>query len=114
MTSKFRRGIIAAVAVAALVPAGIIATADGATTTKVVTLKAKRFHPASVTITKGSKVKWVWSDPGHNVPHNIVASKFKGTGIKMSGSYTVKFSKAGTFTYKCSIHPGMVGKVVVH
>jgi plastocyanin len=114
ITRKYKQGFIAAAAVAALVPAGMIATADGATTTRTVTLKAKRFHPASVTISKGSKVKWVWADPGHAVPHNIVASKFKGTGIRQSGSYTVTFRKAGTFTYKCTIHPGMVGKVIVH
>lgn len=114
---KSRRAVVAAVAVTALVPSGVVASAQAfkasAAATKTVNLKNKRFSPATVTISKGSKVKWVWADPGHKVPHNIIASKFKGASLRKSGTYTVTFKKKGTFTYLCSIHPGMNGKVIV-
>jgi plastocyanin len=33
-----------------------------------------------------------------------------------SGSYTVRFTRSGTFNYRCTIHvrEGMRGKIVVH
>lgn len=117
MTQKSRRGLVAAVAVAALVPSGVIASAEAfkasAAATKSVSLKNKKFSPSKVTISKGSTVKWTWRE---KVPHNIIAkgNRFKSlTKLKSSGTYSVKFSKKGTFSYSCTIHPGMVGKVVV-
>ncbi len=49
------------------------------------------------------------------------AGTFDGTGgLKSSGigwntgdTYSVAFTKAGTYPYACLIHPGMIGKVVV-
>jgi plastocyanin len=49
------------------------------------------------------------------------AGNFDGSGgLKSSGShfnagdtYSVTFTKAGTYPYACLIHPGMIGKVVV-
>ncbi len=36
-----------------------------------------------------------------------------GTGWNTGDTYTVTFSKKGTYPYACLIHPGMIGKVVV-
>ena len=36
-----------------------------------------------------------------------------GTGWNNGDTYTVTFSKKGTYPYACLIHPGMIGKVVV-
>ena len=118
LTRSPKRSLIAAVAVAALVPAGVVASAQGSTATaaktKTVTLKGKKFHPATVTIKKGGKVKWVWKDGA--VPHNVTSTghKFKSSTLKTSGTFTVTFKKKGTFKYTCTIHPGMKGKVIVH
>jgi plastocyanin len=57
--------------------------------------------------------------PGPSV--DVDAGKFDGGGgLKSSGeqwqsgdTYTVTFTKAGTYPMACLIHPGMVGKVVV-
>jgi len=67
------------------------------------------FKAKSVTIRKGSSVKWTWV--GNN-PHNVT---FKGFASKTfaKGSFTHKFRKTGTFRYRCTIHSGMTGKVVV-
>jgi plastocyanin len=54
-------------------------------------------------------------------PANIDAGEWDGsgglhsTGLGFSDgdTYTVTFTKAGTYPYACLIHPGMIGKVVV-
>ena len=53
---------------------------------------------------------WSWSS---DAPHNVTFSKpnkHSKTGRK--GSYSLSFSKAGTYSYHCTIH-GFTGKVVV-
>ena len=39
--------------------------------------------------------------------------KSSGIGFNTGDTYSVTFSKAGTYPYACLIHPGMIGKVVV-
>jgi plastocyanin len=52
---------------------------------------------------------------GTHIPHTVVSnsptfkSKVLGTGEK----FTFTASKPGTYSYSCSIHPNMTGKVVV-
>jgi plastocyanin len=56
-------------------------------------------------------------------PRVTDGGKFDGTGFRSSGifvsfppaldAYTLTFTKAGTFPYKCIIHPGMEGTVKV-
>ncbi len=54
-------------------------------------------------------------------PVHLDAGDFDGSGgLKSSGTdfntgdtYSVTFTKAGTYPYACLIHPGMIGKVVV-
>jgi plastocyanin len=38
---------------------------------------------------------------------------FKSKVLDTNEEFTYTFSKAGTYTYFCSIHPRMTGKVVV-
>jgi plastocyanin len=39
--------------------------------------------------------------------------KSSGTDFSTGDTYSVTFTKAGTYPYACLIHPGMIGKVVV-
>jgi len=115
MTKNIRRGLMAAVLAVALVVAAVGGVAQGASS-RTVTLKNKRFHPASVSIKKGTKVIWKWADSGP-VPHNITSTgskRFRSSSTKTSGTYAITFRSAGTYRYNCTIHPGMVGKVIVH
>ena len=75
------------------------------------------FEPAAVKIAPGDTVTFLASDKGHNA--EIIsgmlppgAAPFKG---KMNQGLTVKFTKAGTYGYKCLPHygMGMVGVVIV-
>ncbi|WP_445151556.1 cupredoxin domain-containing protein [Baekduia sp. Peel2402] len=98
----------AAVAVAALTGSASVAAASAHTT--IVTLKHISFVKETVRIHKGDKVKWVWKDP--TVPHNVTFAK-RHSKTQQTGIYTLTFARSGTFTYHCTIHPGMNGKVVV-
>jgi plastocyanin len=86
--------------------------AHAAAAVKTVTLKDISFKPATVKIAKGGSVRWVWKDG--DTPHNVTFRKGgKHSRTQKSGKYTLRFGKAGTFSYHCTIHPGMDGKVVV-
>jgi plastocyanin len=93
--------------------AGTLAFARGReAATHTVVLKNIRFHPASLTIKRGDSVTWLWRD---STKHNVTGPGFKSK-TQERGSFTVRFSKAGTYNYHCTIHvkEGMKGKIVVH
>jgi plastocyanin len=89
--------------------AGGVTVARAARTTTV-TLKDISFKKAVVHVAKGDKVLWVWKDKPS--PHNVTFAR-QHSGTKQTGTYTMTFRKAGTFNYRCTLHPGMEGKVVV-
>jgi len=66
-----------------------------------------------LSITRGDTVSWLWEDRG--TEHNVTGSGFKSKTMT-KGSFSVRFTKAGTFNYRCTIHAaeGMKGKIVVH
>jgi plastocyanin len=113
LAGRAPRALRALVAVAALaaIPAGAFAGGRAAST-HTVSLSGFSFHPSTLTITRGDSVRWSWNIPKseHNVTFSSVHSR---TGS--SGSLTVKFPRAGTFSYVCTIHAkkGMKGKVIV-
>lgn len=102
--------IAATGALAIAIPAFALAGAT-ASSTHTVTLRNFRFHPATLTIHRGDRVKWVWKD---ETEHNVTFHGFHSR-TQENGTYTVRFTKAGTFNYRCTIHAseGMKGKIVV-
>lgn len=71
------------------------------------------FAPSDLVVKVGDTVTWTNKDI---VPHTItsdsgteLASNSLGTG----NSYSHTFNQAGTFSYHCSIHTSMKGKVTV-
>jgi plastocyanin len=106
-----RFAVAAAVAVAAGIPAGAFGSAHAAGT-HTVTLREFRFHPATLKIHRGDRVKWLWED---GTEHNVTFHGFH-SHTQEKGTYTVRFTHAGTFSYRCTIHAaeGMKGKIVVH
>jgi plastocyanin len=75
-----------------------------------VTLKNIAFIPSTVTIRAGQAVWWKWDDG--SVPHNVTADAYQSL-TQEHGTYAQTFDAAGTFQYKCTIHSGMTGKVIV-
>jgi plastocyanin len=70
------------------------------------------FSPDTLTVPANSTVTWVNKD---DVPHVIASNDglFKSKALDTDDKYSYTFTKAGTYAYYCSIHPKMVGKIVV-
>ena len=70
------------------------------------------FAPDTLTVPVNSTVTWINKD---DIPHVIASSDgaFKSKALDTDQKYSYTFTKAGTYPYYCSIHPKMVGKVVV-
>ena len=68
------------------------------------------FKPATLRTTVGKTVTWRNADAA---PHTATASQFTSPQLGKGESYRRKFTRAGTYTYLCALHPGMRGKVVV-
>lgn len=70
------------------------------------------FGPDTLTVPVNSTVTWVNKD---DLPHVIASNDgvFKSKALDTEDKYSYTFTKAGTYAYFCSIHPKMVGKIVV-
>jgi plastocyanin len=70
------------------------------------------FSPMTVEVQRGTTVTWVNKD---DIPHVVAstAGKFRSRAIDTDGTFTFTFSEPGTYEYYCSVHPKMVGKIVV-
>lgn len=92
----------------------VLAAPAAASTTVTVRLKNIDVSKPKVRIAVGDSVRWLFRDP--SVPHNVTSQgrpRFKSSPSKTSGSYTVRFAKAGTYRWYCTIHPSMTGRVIV-
>jgi plastocyanin len=85
--------------------------ADPADPTKIV-VKDFMFAPTPLTIKAGSTVTWTNMD---DEPHTAVSDTglFKSGGMDTNDSFSFKFDKPGTYHYTCTIHPRMVGTIIV-
>jgi plastocyanin len=71
------------------------------------------FSPKTLSVLAGATVTWTNHD---NVPHAIASAdnKFKKSLVLKPGqSFSNTFATAGSFSYFCSIHPRMTGKIIV-
>jgi plastocyanin len=94
----------------AIAVAGDTVTAAAAPT--VVEIHNMKFNPPTLTIAAGTKVTWVNED---NSPHTVTdkGKVFRSAGLDTKDSFSYTFQSPGEFTYFCTIHPMMVGKIVV-
>ena len=83
-----------------------------ATATNKVDIANFAFSPATIKVKVGDTVTWTNKDSvGHSA---TVDDGTWDTGVLPQGkSGSEKFTKAGTFTYHCSVHPNMHGTVIV-
>jgi plastocyanin len=70
------------------------------------------FGPQTITVPAGTTVTWTNSD---DIPHTAVSTDgvFKSKVMDTDEKFSYTFTKAGTYSYYCSIHPKMTGQVVV-
>ena len=107
------RSLMAALGVAALClgATGSPAHAGPADTAQIV-IKDFMFMPMSLTVKAGSSVTWANKD---DEPHTVVSdtSLFRSGAVDTDETFTFKFDKPGMYHFTCSIHPQMVGTIVV-
>jgi plastocyanin len=71
------------------------------------------FAPDSLTVAAGTTVKWTNRD---DIPHTVVSddkTTFRSKAMDTDETFSYTFTKPGTYSYFCSIHPKMVAKVIV-
>lgn len=70
------------------------------------------FAPQSITVPVGSSIRWTNRD---DIPHTVVSDdkSFKSKPLDTNDEFSFTFTKPGTYSYFCSIHPKMTGKVIV-
>jgi plastocyanin len=88
-----------------------IAPAEEAAT--IVMARDFMFAPVALTVAAGSTVTWTNKD---EEPHTVVSDSglFRSGGLDTNQSFSFRFDKPGTYRYACSIHPRMVGTIIVH
>ena len=96
--------LAAAVAVAAAVAAP---AAHAEATVQIVNL---HYKPTPLTVEVGETV--TWKNEGF-IPHTVTGGELDSGRIRGGGEFSYKFTKPGTFEYRCTIHPSMLGKVIV-
>ena len=115
------RKVLLGVALVGLFSAGACGGGDGggkksptsAAGPAAVSIKASgtTWDPDDVTVKTGDVVEW---DVDGSIVHDLKGDE--GVNHKAASNFKVthKYSKAGTFAYQCTIHPGMNGTITVN
>jgi plastocyanin len=86
----------------------------GAAAPDTVTIANFAFSPTPFTVATGTKVIWTNTD---DEPHTVTSADggkmFKSPALDTDDKFSFTFVKAGTYKYFCSIHPRMVGTIIV-
>lgn len=92
---------------------GVAAASLGTPTVKISATGQLTFDPAMQAAHVGDIIQW--SNTGtveHTVTFDSQAS-LSDPSLQPGGTWEVKFTTAGTYQYHCSIHPNMLGTIVV-
>ena len=70
------------------------------------------FTPATLTVAAGTTVTWKNDDDS---PHRIGDKNgtFKSAALDTDDSFSHTFAASGEYPYICTIHPYMIGKIIV-
>jgi plastocyanin len=70
-----------------------------------------RFSPGAIQVPAGTAVTWRFED--RFVPHDVTGEGWRSGEPRRKGSFTHTFARPGTYPYRCTLHEGMDGRVVV-
>jgi plastocyanin len=104
--------LVLAFTLAACRSAPAASPADSTPVRGVTAVEAKdlKFLPPAIEVRPGTEVTWRFDDGA--VPHNVKGDGF-ASGNQERGTFSHRFDKAGEFRYRCTLHAGMEGRVVV-
>ncbi len=79
------------------------------------TLTTTAFSPNPFTESMATKATVIWANKD-GITHHVVsdAPLFDSGNMSSETTYTFTFTTPGTYTYHCSIHPNMVGTIVIN
>jgi plastocyanin len=100
MSAAFILGLVSAV------------RAEPATGANTIVIKEFHFSPMSLAVPAGTEVIWKNLD---GEPHTVVSIEgvFRSSGLDQNDSFAFKFDRPGTYKFLCSIHPQMLGTIIV-
>ena len=113
MSPKRLRSILLAAYLAVLAfPALCASAASPNSAATVVVAKSFMFAPTTLTVGVGTTVTWSNQD---EEPHTVVSDTglFSSGALDTNDSFSFTFASAGVYHFICSIHPQMVGTIVV-
>ena len=121
MTALTRLALVATTSLALLAGCSAAPASTGAApaaaAAAAVDVSGFKFTPATLEVSKGTKVTWTNKD---TTKHTVTSgkdgtkdSKFDGPLAEAPGTFSFTFADAGTYAYFCSIHKSMVGTVTV-
>lgn len=111
MTVKTHRVLPVAAGLALLAWSGLCSQSVAQTTSpNRIVMKDFMFQPMSLTVKAGSTVTWTNLD---EEPHTVVSGQFRSNALDTKDSFSFKFDKPGTYSFVCSIHPQMMGTIIV-
>ena len=101
-----------AVAAAVVMPLGG-AAANPAPKPKTITLKDSFYTPSTLSVKKGGKIVWKWSNANtqtHNVtlktaPKGVKKGQFNSSDASSHFTFKTTFTKPGTYFFQCTLHP---------
>ena len=86
----------------------------GAASGDEITIQQFAFHPATMTVAKGTRVTWINRD---ETPHTLIAAgqpaPFRSGALDTGDKFDFTFDKPGNYKYFCTLHPQMVGTIIV-
>jgi plastocyanin len=106
MTTAFTRARAAFIALA-LMAATTVQAADTP-----IKIDNFTFTPDTIEVAVGTTVVWTNDD---DIPHALAETerRFKSQALDTGDSFSFTFTTAGSYTYFCSLHPHMKGKIIV-
>lgn len=85
-----------------------------------VIMKDLAFHPANITVGRGTPVTWLnldstvgCCDPGYHTVSLLSGANSTSPILKLFNSWSITFGADGVVDYYCTIHPYMKGQVTV-
>ena len=83
----------------------------GGTKAESVTMSGLAFQPSTVNVAVGGTVTWTNDD---SAAHTVEGDGWGSSGeVAQGATFSHTFDAAGTYSYKCTIHPSMTGQVIV-
>jgi plastocyanin len=73
-------------------------------------IRAFSFEPAAIEVTTGTEVTWTNKDP---TKHTVTGDGFGSDTLAAGDRFSHRFRRAGTYRYRCAIHPEMTARVTV-